>query len=480
MTPRHSWIRASLVAATLPALAFAGPTRASTIPNLFADSLVIGGFDYPVGMAFLPDRRLLVIEQKTAKIRLVIHGALGPGDPVATLPSVEIAGTEQGLLGIAVDPGWPARPYLYVHADDPTGFMRISRYTVTGDLSFTGNGALSVDTTSRYDLVNDVPDDAPNHNGGTLRFGPDGFLYDSEGDDAKFCPAQDTTSLVGKILRLDVSRLPAGPGSAPRALVAPAGNPFASHPDSNARLVWAMGLRNPFRFGVDPTNGALWIGDVGDMRYEEIDQVTVPGANLGWPFREGPVGAGFSCGSAGTAPIYYYDDGPTAAAIIGGGVYRRPPGSSTGLPADYEGDVFLSDYYYGFLRRVKLSGRTWGIAPPEPGQPSALNWGTGFDAVSEWQVGPDGALWYCRQAVNYANDTGEIRCIVSRTPTSTTPTDSVSHALFFAPQPNPSPAGVSFRWDLLHAASVRLVIYDAIGRWVRTFERSAGSPNVLL
>lgn len=474
-------LRSALVTAALPVLALAvpGPASASSLPDMFADSLVIGGFDYPVGMAFLPDRRLFVIEQKTAKIRLVVHGALALTDPVATLPNVETSGTEQGVLGIAVDPGWPTRPYIYLHIDDPSGFIRISRYTVTGDLAFTGNGALSVNPASRYDLIDDIPDDAPNHNGGTLRFGPDGRLYDSSGDDAKGCPAQDLTTLVGKILRLDVSRLPAGPGSAPRALVAPPDNPYAVNPDSNARLVWAIGLRNPFRFGVDPQNGDLWVGDVGNQQYEEIDQVTET-SNLEWPTREGPVSIGFSCGSTGTPPIYYYDDGPTAAAIIAAGIYRRPTGSSTGFPPEYEGDVFLSDYYYGFLRRVKFTGAAWEIAPPEPNQPSALNWGTGFDAVSDWLVGPDGALWYCKQAVNFANNTGQIRCIVNQTPTNQIPSDSLARPLFLAPQPNPAQGPVSFRWNLPHATPVTLSIFDATGRRIRTFQRSSGSPNLLL
>src|SRR5204862_7040858 len=134
---------------------------------------------------------------------------------------------------------------------------RISRYRVTGDLAFTGNGGLTVDPASRYDLVNDIPDRASNHNGGTVRFGTDGMLYVSIGDDGS-CASQDLTSLAGKILRLDVSRLPAGAGGpALRSLVTPSGNPVVSNPDSNAHLVWSDGLRNPFRFHVDRATGGL-------------------------------------------------------------------------------------------------------------------------------------------------------------------------------------------------------------------------------
>lgn len=470
-------LAAASVALLLGALLPAAPARATTLPGGFADSLVIDGLDLPVGFAFLPDRRVLVVEQKSAKVRLAIGNALAPSDPVATLPDVETSGAEQGLLGIAVDPGWPARPYVYIHTDDPTGVIRISRYTVTGDLAFTANGALAIDPASRYDLVADIPDAAPNHNGGTLRFGNDGMLYDSAGDDASFCPAQDNTTLLGKILRLDVSRLPPGTGRAPRALVAPAGNPFASSPDSNARLVWAMGLRNPFRFGIDAGDGSLFVADVGNNLYEEVDHVTAGGMNFGWPLREGPVAGPVSCGTSGTDPIYAYDDGPTAAAIIGGPAYRRPSGAALGLPSDYDGDVFFSDYYYGFLRRLKLSGGVWALAPPDTSQPSALNWGVGFDAVSDWQVGPDGALWYCRQAIGFTPSSGQIRSIFASTLTNTIPRDSVGRIAFRAPEPNPSKGDVTFRWELPQPATVHLFVFDATGRRVRGFVLPPGAPN---
>ena len=100
--------------------------------------------------------------------------------------------------------------------------------------------------------MNDIPDNADNHNGGTVRFGTDGMLYVSLGEDAFPSAAQDTSTLRGVILRLDVSRLPDGPGSAARALVTPPGNPFGSTGGLNARLLWEYGLRNPFRLQVDP------------------------------------------------------------------------------------------------------------------------------------------------------------------------------------------------------------------------------------
>src|SRR5439155_11712390 len=130
------------------------------------------------------------------------------------------------------------------------------------------------------------------------------------GEDAAACAAQDTVTLRGVILRLDVTRLPAGSGSAPRALVAASGNPFAASADSNARLVWEYGLRNPFRFQVDPQTGELWIADVGESRWEELDRATSGGGDFGWPYREGPSDHSTSCFPVRpvlTDPVFAYD-----------------------------------------------------------------------------------------------------------------------------------------------------------------------------
>lgn len=457
----------------LTALAVAIPCAgagASVVPTGFRDTIVVGGFDFPVGMAFLPDGRTFVIEQRSGKIRLIVHGALAAIDPVATLPSINSSGNEQGLLGIVVDPGWPSRPYLYVHCDDGSGpVIRVSRYTVSGDLSFSGNGSLTVDPATRYDLINNAPDVAPNHNGGTVRFGVDGMLYVSIGDDAS-CASQDLTSLAGKILRLDVSRLPAsGAGPAPRALVAAPGNPFASNPDSNARLLWSYGLRNPFRFHVDPVGGNLIVGDVGETHFEEIDDVPGGGHNFGWPTYEANTATGTSCpGVGGDAPIYFYDRSALpAAAIVGGPVYRGPASASQAFPPGYEGDAFLSDYYAGFLRRLHRTGNAWSIAAPVSGQPNASDWGNGFDAVSDYTVGPDGALWYCRQATNFAGNTGEIRRIVydpTAVPVDSLPAPAVS---FLPPWPRPAAASVHFAYVLPGPARTELTIFDITGRLVR-------------
>jgi glucose/arabinose dehydrogenase len=439
-------------------------------------------------MAFLPDGRVLVVEQVSARIRLFVHGALTSVDPVATLPDVNAAGAEQGLLGIAVDPGWPGRPYIYVHCDAPGAHIRLSRYTVSGELTIATDGHLSVDPATRYDLLNDLPDNADNHNGGTLRFGPDGMLYESLGDDMDHCAAQDSSALVGKILRLDVSRLPPGPGGPPpRALITPPGNPYAASPDSDAHLVWAMGFRNPFRFGMDSATGSLLVGDVGENTWEEVDWVPSAGLNFGWPLREGPAPFDYPCLNPllpGVAPIFTWDRSGQGGSVIGGLVYHRPPGSLRGLPAEYEGDAFFSDYYYftGFLKRLHFSSGTWALAAPVPGQPSPQDWAQGYQQVSDWQVGPDGGLWYVRQSVNYAANTGQIREIRSVSDTSVPP-PARPRTNLAPPVPSPARGSAGLRYELSSQARVSLRLYDARGRVVRTLVVAEGQgpgPHAVL
>jgi glucose/arabinose dehydrogenase len=226
------------------------------------------------------------------------------------------------------------------------------------------------------------------------------MLYVSLGEDGTACWAQATTILSGKILRLDVSMLPDGPGGPPdKVLLAPTDNPFAAHPDTNARLVWAMGLRNPFRFQIDPMTGDLFITDVGRDAWEEVDLADQAGLNFGWPWFEGPDTLG-TCDSGPTSgftePIYAADHNLMVAGISAG-LYRQN-GGVLQFPLQYEGDYFFADYYTGELYRLNRMGNQWSIAPPVPGQPSAVAWATGLARVADFAIGPDGALWYCLQA----------------------------------------------------------------------------------
>jgi hypothetical protein len=153
--------------------------------------------------------------------------------------------------------------------------------------------------------------------------------------------------------------------------------------------------------------------------------------------------------------------------VISGGVYRPPPGATEPFPAEYHGDYFFSDYYIDFLRRLKRNGATWSLAPAVPGQPGSTNWGTNFDAVSDYLVGPEGSLWYCRQAISFASNSGQIRRI--RYTGAQPPPDTVNRAMpFFArPFPLPAPGYVNLSYTLPRAARVTLRIYDSKGSLVR-------------
>ena len=407
-----------LVAFLLLAGVSSAPLRAAVVPDDFTDALVVSGFSQPVGFAFLPDGRALVIEQNTANIRLVVGGAIGTVDPLITVPGVNSSGNERGLLGIDVDAGWPARPYVYIyynHSGSATNY--ISMYEASGDLDDPMSSDLQIVPASLYHLVTDIPDGNSNHNGGTVRSGPDGMIYVSLGDDYQECAAQQTGELLGKVLRLDPSNMPGtGSGPPPKADITPADNPFVTSLDPDARLVWCYGLRNPFRFSVDPLTGDLFIADVGLGSYEEMNQAS-GGENFGWPFREGPLvrtpggcsEPGGPGGSSYDGPIAWYDRSGFTASIVSGGLYRQAAWPlDDSFPPAYEGDCFYVEYYQGWMRRLTWDGSQWVQAAPVPGQPSADNWAEGLSYASDFLVGPDGALWYLLQ---FGSSGGELRRI---------------------------------------------------------------------
>ena len=451
---------------------------APSLPDNFTDQLIAEGLNEPTGMAFLPDRRLLVIERAGA-VRLVTDGKFGAIDPLFVCDSVE-AGGDRGATGIVVDPRWPAKPYVYVYYDATDQTCKIVRYTVGGDLSFPSSLLLTVDPASRYTIIQDIPDLNEVHNGGTLRFGPDSMLYSALGEDGDACAAQDTSTLRGVMIRIDVRGLPDGPGGPPnRNLIVAAGNPLASHPIVTARLVWADGLRNPFRFHFDPANGNLFLADVGYLSYEEIDQVTGPMLNFGWPYFEGPLTNVPSCGAFVQSqdlrpPIYAYDRTGFTASVISAGIYRGTPCLPCNFPAEYEGDYFFSDFYEGFLRRLKFDGSQWALAPPVPGQPNAQDFGRGFEEVADYLEAADGSLWYVKLGVDFNPGSGEIHRIVHDSPLASVEGSERSGVRFAAPHPTPSRGSVSLRYELPAVVAVDLDVLDIQGRLVRSL-----SPGLL-
>jgi glucose/arabinose dehydrogenase len=455
---------------------FAAPLHAAPrLPTGFTDEVIASGLSAPTSFAFLPDGRVLVTEQTTGRIRLVVNGVVR--STALTTVSSLTTGSERGLLSIAVDPGWPTRPYVYVHHTQTGDVMRVLRFTATGSLT---NGS-STDLTlgSAYTVIGGLADAAYNHNGGALRFGNDGMLYLSLGDDATGCMAQDSTRLRGCILRMKVSGLPSGAGGPPaRSALVPTDNPFVSSSNTDARLVWAYGLRNPFRMQVDPGSSELLVADVGQEDWEELSLVGA-GDNGGWPFREGPtVITWYGCTEPGgqgrgsyLQPIDAYDHGE-GVVIIAAGVYRSAVHSES-WPAAWDGNVFYADFYSGFMRMLSREGNGW-VRESAPGQPDASHWALDLEQPVDFLWGPDGHLWWLSMSE------GTIHRIVADRVVGLEPPLAPVH-LSLTAAPNPAPREVVLAWDLPRAGRVRLSVYDLSGRRVALLvdsERAAGTGSV--
>jgi glucose/arabinose dehydrogenase len=452
------------------------------VPDGFAvESVVLEPFSFlPMGFAFLPDGRILLIE-KHGLVRLATPGNTASAI-VALIPNVTTQ-AERGLLGIAVDPDWPARPYIYLHSTRLGSTVHITMYTASGDLS----DPLSMDLTfgSPFTLLNDIPDLNTNHNGGTLRFGTDGFLYVSLGDDGSSCAAQNLIEPLGKILRLDVSTMPRiGTGPPPKAAITPASNPFPG--GESERLVYAQGLRNPFRFTIDPNTGNLYIGDVGETTWEELDELVqdgYTGDNFGWPEFEGPLQDpdpfSTDCSTPPfKEPIHVYPNPPMdVAAVICGPRYRSNPPAQHSFPAAYDGDLFFADFYGSGIRRLKVNGASWTLADSVAGQPSALAWAANLSQIVELQQGPDGAL-YVLSFVNGGTPRGLHRIVNTLASAVHDRADAGSLRVRGLPNPARGGVGVRFEYELGRFTSAGIRIYDPAGRLVRTLALRAASGSV--
>lgn len=304
---------------------------------------VVAGLDAPLAIAHAGDGsgRLFVAEQG-GRIRIVRDEVLAE-QPFLDISDRITSGGERGLLGLAFHPRFPADPRLFVDYTDEQGNTRVSAFTVDPA------SPDRIDPATEQRLLF-VGQPYPNHNGGALAFGPDGFLYVSLGDGGGGGDpegnGQDLRALLAKILRIDMDRT-----EGDRAYGIPPDNPYADGADSRAPEIWLWGLRNPWRMSFDRLTGDLWIGDVGQGDWEEIDvqRAGAPGGtNFGWNVMEGShcYRPRADCDRTGlTLPVtdYGHDQGCT---VIGGHVYR-----GTAQPALVGGYVF-ADY---------CSGRVWAI-----------------------------------------------------------------------------------------------------------------------
>ena len=347
-----------LVAPRVPFAGHALPLDSSPQPMSMR---VISAFpsvslDRPVFLASPPDGtgRLFVVENG-GRIRIL------PSDPASSLAPVfldlssEVAtGFEQGLLGMAFDPAYGSSRRFYVDFIAP-GSACQSGNACTKLVRFQENASSpgQVDPSSRVVLL-EIPRVNSWHNGGMLAFGPDGMLYLSQGDDGRPQAAQDLSLLVGKILRIDVRGA---------TWTAPPDNPFVGQAGRRPEI-WAYGLRNPWRFSFDRLTGDLWIGDVGETAWEEVDYLAAGhpgGANFGWPLCEGThdgSGPGSCAGISSVPPLFEYShaagDGGT---VTGGYVYRGDR-----FPA-LSGSYLYTDWLGGTIfARPTLAGPSIAIA----------------------------------------------------------------------------------------------------------------------
>lgn len=282
--------------------------------------------------------RLFILEQNSAQI-LIRHAQGGPLDVFLDLSALVLSGGERGLLGLAFDPDYASNGHFFVNYTDINGDTVVARYSVSADPDI-GDPQSAL-------IILQIAQPFPNHNGGMLAFGPDGMLYIGTGDGGSSGDpgnrAQNGLELLGKLLRIDVSN--AQPG-VPYDI--PVDNPFVSDPGFRDEI-WALGLRNPWRFSFDRETGDVYIGDVGQSEWEEVDfqaAASAGGENYGWRLKEGNhcFNPPTSCDPGGlTDPIIEYAHTPflvlpRRCSVTGGYVYR-----GAAMPL-LRGTYFLSDF----------------------------------------------------------------------------------------------------------------------------------------
>lgn len=299
---------------------------------------VASGLNEPVYLtAPAGDPRLFIVEQP-GRIRIVENGDL-VRRPFLDIVSKVRSGGEQGLLSVAFHPQYRANGFLFVNYTDKNGDTRIERYTVSADRN-------AVDARSAK-LILMIDQRYSNHQGGLNLFGPDGMLYIGMGDGGSqgdpHGNGQNRNVLLGKLLRINVDR--GDPYSVPAA------NPYAK--GGGRGEIWALGLRNPWRFAFDRVSGLLYIADVGQDKFEEINVVpmSTAGVNYGWDRMEGPSCYGSrGCDQTGLrSPAVSYPQENSACSVIGGFVYRGQK-----IP-EIEGQYFYSDYCNSWLRSFAVS-----------------------------------------------------------------------------------------------------------------------------
>ncbi len=399
------WLRVCYISALV--FSFITSARAATLPTGFAETVITSDLQSPTAMAFAPDGRLFVCEQG-GQLRVIKNGTL-LATPFLTV-STDSTG-ERGLLGVAFDPDFSTNHFVYIYYTVLVSPIhnRVSRFTANGDMAVAGSEVPILDL--------DSLSGATNHNGGALHFGPDGKLYVAVGDNAKSSNSQTLANLLGKILRIN----PDG--------TIPSDNPFFNTASGNNRAIWALGLRNPYTFAFQSGTGRMFINDVGQNTWEEIND-GIAGSNYGWPTTEGPTS---DPNFRGPIFAYQHGSGPLTGCAITGGTFYNPPTNQ--FPASYVGKYFFADFCNGWIRLLNPANNT------------ATAFATGIASPVDLQVASDGSLYYLARgdgSVRRVRYTASQAPSISQNPASKTV--SVGQSATFTVQASGT-APLSYQWQ---------------------------------
>ena len=397
-------------------------------------------------------------------IHVAVNGTMQP-DPFLDIDSLVFTSGERGLLGFALHPDFVNNGEFFVHySRNGDGATQVARYTLDGGDPLNGDEASG-------DVFLTVAQPFSNHNGGWIDFGPDGYLYISLGDGGSAGDpgnrAQDGNTLLGKMLRIDVDN------GSPYGI--PADNPFVGAGDGFLDEIWSYGLRNAWRNSFDRATGDLWIGDVGQNAWEEVDfePANTPGRNYGWRRMEGLVcfnpSSGCNDGTL-TLPIHVYSHA-LGISITGGYVFRDPT-----VPA-LIGLYIFADYGTGRIWSLSHDGNGGNVVVTErTSEFSPSTDGFTINTVTSFGEGPNGELYLgdyggqVYKVIPDPADTGEV--VVD--PTLGLRIDLASNNPFSAASP------LEFAINLPADGSLSVAIVDALGREVRAFtsgQQSAGRKS---
>ncbi len=414
-------------------IGYAGFAHAVAIAPAFPN---LANFDSPINIEHAGDGsdRLFVVERAGQIYVFVNDPTVSQRSVFIDISSALTTQGECGLLGLAFHPNYESNRYFYVCFVDGSPLQTvIARFTASA-----GNPNLA-DPSSALPILT-VSQNGFFHKGGCIAFGADGYLYFSLGEDGNPSNAQSLTTLKGKVLRIDVDN----PGGGLQYGIPP-DNPFEGNTSGYRQEIYAYGFRNPWRFSIDSETSDLWLGDVGQNTWEEVDRVR-KGRNHGWPAMEGgacyPIGS--PCDTTNldiVLPVAVYNHGGSGASITGGCVYRGPS-----VPTLY-GNYLFADY---------MDGRLWYIDPDvNPGTLHLI--GDTPLNIAAFGTDADGEVYFSTfngplyRFVETASD------VAGRAP---------SMGTLGAARPNPFSANASMEFSLAETNHAALEVFDVRGRLV--------------